>query len=246
MCVLLFSVSGSLWAQDRSVSGKVVSTDDGMALPGVSVIIKGTSTGAVTDFDGNYKLIIPSDVSSPVLTFNFVGYKTVEIPVGTQTTIDVRLDTDVKQLEEVVVTGYGSQLKQDLTGNIAKVSSKDLENVPVPSVEQALQGKAAGVFIESESGKVGGGIKMRIRGATSINASNQPLYVVDGLPITADSQSRTSAGTNPLSDLNFNDVESIEILKDASAAAIYGARGANGVVIITTKSVVLILIKMVF
>ena len=155
--------------------------------------------------------------------------------IGAQSVINVTLSEDVTELSEVVVVGYGTQIKQDLTGNVAQVSGEDIENIPVPSFEQAIQGRTAGVQITSQNGKVGGGINIRVRGASSISASNEPLYVVDGIPITTDNQSLTSAATNPLSDINFNDIASIEILKDASSAAIYGSRGSNGVVLITTK-----------
>ena len=159
-----------------------------------------------------------------------------EVPVNGRSTIDVDLGYDISQLSEVVVVGYGSQIKEDLTGNIANVSGEDIQNVAVPSFEQAIQGRTAGVQITSQNGKVGGGINIRVRGSSSITASNEPLYVIDGVPMTSENQSVTAAATNPLSDLNFNDIESIDILKDASASAIYGSRGSNGVVLITTKS----------
>ncbi len=232
LVLTLFSV-GTLMAQ-TTVSGKVTSGADNSPLVGVTVLVKGTSTGTQTDIDGNYTLDVPS--SESVLQFMFIGFATQDITVGSQTTINVKLVEDTKLLDEVVVVGYGEQLKVDLTGNIAKVSGKDLENVPVPSLESAVQGRAAGVFVESGNGKVGQGIKIRIRGASSISASSQPLYIIDGMPVTSQSGSTNSdSQINPLADINSNDIESIDILKDASAAAIYGSRGANGVVIITTK-----------
>lgn len=231
--LVLFFVVSSAMAQDRTVSGKVTGADDGASLPGVNVLVKGTATGAITDIDGNYSFSIPSgDVT---LVFSFVGYETTQINVGSRSVIDVALSADVQQLSEVVVTGYGSTLKQDLTGNIASVKSADIEMQPVTTVEQTLQGRTAGVLVTSQNGKLGQGLDIRVRGGSSISAGNQPLYVIDGVPMTSASQSRTSAQTNPLADLNFNDVESIQVLKDASAAAIYGSRGANGVVLITTK-----------
>ena len=230
--VLLFAVSTAI-AQDRTVSGKVTGADDGAGIPGVNVLVKGTANGAITDIDGNYKIVVPTgDVT---LVFSFVGYESSEVSVGSRSVIDIALSTDVQQLSEVVVTGYGTSIKQDLTGNIASVKSEDIEMQPVTTVEQAIQGRTAGVLITAQNGKLGQGLDIRVRGASSISASNQPLYVIDGVPITSASQSRTGAATNPLADLNFNDVESIEVLKDASAAAIYGSRGANGVVLITTK-----------
>lgn len=237
--LLLFSIffflllPGISWGQARGVTGNVSSSDEDMGLPGVSIRIKGTTIGTVTDLDGNYSIEVPS--SEAVLQFSFVGYVEEEVTVGNRSVINVELYPNLEQLSEVVVVGYGTQLKEDLTGNIAKVGGEQLQNVPVPSVEQAIQGRAAGVFVNSLNGKVGQGINIRIRGASSINASNDPLYVIDGIPVTSESQSSTGAPTNPLADLNFNDIESLEILKDASAAAIYGSRASNGVVIITTK-----------
>lgn len=229
--LLVLSVT-SAYAQ--TVSGKVTSSEDGTALPGVNIIEQGTTNGTVSDMDGNYRLNISSD--DAVLVFSFIGYVQNEIPTNGQSQINVTLVPDTRQLSEVVVTGYGTQLKQDLTGNIAKVSGEEVQNVPVPTFESAIQGRAAGVFIEAGNGKLGEAIKVRVRGSSSISASNQPLYVVDGIPVTSEDQGTSiNQPTNPLVDLNFNDVESIEVLKDASAAAIYGSRAANGVIIITTK-----------
>ncbi len=193
---------------------------------------KGTTNGLTTGINGEYNVTVQPNAT---LVFSFIGMETQEIPVNGRSTINVQLRTDQKQLEEVVVVGYGTQEKRSVTGSIASLTSKDVSETPVTSVEQAIQGKAAGVFIQSNNGKLGQGIQVRVRGTSSLSANSQPLYVVDGIPITSDNLSGTSAGTNPLADINFNDVASIEVLKDASAAAIYGARGSNGVVIITTK-----------
>lgn len=232
MCVLsAFSIFAL--AQERIISGTVTDAG-GEPIPGVNVLVEGTTIGTVTDFDGNYKINVPGDNST--LVFSYIGYQTVEQQVGARSAIDVQLDESLEQLQEVVVVGYGTQIKQDLTGNVASVSGDAIENVPVPSFEQAIQGRAAGVLVQSQNGKVGQGINIRIRGASSITAGNEPLYVVDGIPVTSNSQSGNSSATNPMADINFNDVESIDILKDASAAAIYGSRASNGVVIITTKS----------
>jgi TonB-linked SusC/RagA family outer membrane protein len=225
-------------AQDREVSGRVTAADDGSVLPGVNVVLKGTTIGAVTDSDGRYKLSVPT--SGSVLIFSFIGYTNMEVEIASRSVIDVQLETDITQLSEVIVVGYGTQIKQDLTGNIAQVKGDDIKGVPVPNLTQALQGRAAGVFIESQSGRVGEGIKVRIRGTASLSASSEPLYVVDGIPINASTltngQTGTAANTgSALASINFNDIESFEILKDASAAAIYGARASNGVVLITTK-----------
>ncbi len=224
---------GSALAQERTVSGKVTDSETGEALPGVNILVKGTTQGTVTDTDGNFKVAVSNNAT---LVFSFIGFKVQEVAVGTQSTINVSLKDDADVLSEVVVVGYGTQTRTDLTGNIASMAGKDIQNLPVPSLESAIQGRAAGVFVESGSGKVGQGIRVRVRGTSSLSASSQPLYVVDGMIITSESQGRTGNDeTNPLADLNFNDVESIEVLKDASASAIYGARAANGVVIITTK-----------
>ena len=220
-------------AQERTVSGKVTSMEDGSPIPGVNVILEATNAGVITDAEGRFRITVTPD--DKVLIFSFVGMKPLEVTIGSQSVIDVQMETDLLQLTEVVVTGYGTQLKQDLTGNIAKVSGEDIKNIPVTSFEQALQGRAAGVLITSQNGKLGQGINIRVRGSSSISASNEPLYVVDGMIVNNDNLSSNASATNALADINLNDIQSIEILKDASAAAIYGSRGANGVVLITTK-----------
>lgn len=228
----LVLLSISVLAQNRQISGKVVSIEDGQPIAGVNVVIKGTAIGTTTDAEGKYSLAANT---GDIILFSFIGRTTKEVAVGDQTIVDVSMAVDAKQLGEVVVVGYGTMEKRNLTGNVAQISGAALNGIPVTSIEQSMQGKAAGVFIESENGKLGQGIKVRIRGASSLSASNQPLYVIDGIPVTSQSQSSNGADTNPLADLNFNDVASVEILKDASAAAIYGSRAANGVVLITTK-----------
>ncbi len=219
-------------AQDRSLSGKVTSSDDASPLVGVSVLVKGSNQGTTTDASGNYRLSIPDNAT---LLFSYVGFTRQEIVVGSRTALDVTLVADAASLSEVVVTGYGSQIKRDLTGNIAQVKGTEIQNMPTPSVDQALQGRAAGVYVNAGTGKLGQGVTVRVRGSSSISASSQPFYVVDGIPVTTGDLSTYGGDTNPLADINFNDVESIEVLKDASAAAIYGSRAANGVVLITTK-----------
>jgi TonB-linked SusC/RagA family outer membrane protein len=228
-----FLIALNIWAQERVITGKVTSSEDGSALPGVNVLVKGTTNGTVSDSDGSFRISISG--STATLSLSFIGFISQDVEVGARTTIDVIMAPDVKQLSEVVVVGYGTQIKQDLTGNIARVKGDELRNLPVPSFDQALQGKAAGVFVEAGTGKLGQSIKVRVRGASSVSAANDPLYVVDGVPITSSSQSTTNGATNPLVDINPNDIESIEVLKDASASAIYGARAANGVVLISTK-----------
>lgn len=229
---MVFS-SEKLLAQQRTVTGKVTSQEDGAPIPGVNVLIKGTTTGTATDADGNYSINVSG--SEAVLVFTFIGYQNFEAVVGSRSTVDVAMAPDITQLSEVIVTGYGTQLKQDLTGNIAKVGGEAIQNTPISTFEQALQGRAAGVLVTSQNGKLGQGMNIRIRGSSSISASNEPLYVIDGMIVTSDNLSSNSAGTNPMADINYNDIESIQILKDASATAMYGSRGANGVVLITTK-----------
>ncbi len=231
--LLFFSCSLSIIAQDRRITGKVVSAGDGSPLPGVSVQIKGTIKGTSTDATGNYAVSVPAGKS--ILEIRSVGFNPQSLQIGSQSIINITLVESENSLDEVVVVGYGTQKKSNLTGNVAQISSKSIENLPVLSTEQAIQGRAAGVFVESGNGKVGQGIKMRIRGASSVSAGNEPLYVIDGIPMTTSAAGSAPNTPNPMADINFNDVESIEILKDASAAAIYGARGSNGVVLLTTK-----------
>lgn len=241
--LLLFAIASLLslhvtFAQERALSGKVTAAEDGSALPGVSVVVKGTTSGTVTDTNGVFSINVPAGAET--LIFSFIGFQTQEVAIANRTTVDIVLTADIQQLNEVVVVGYGTQIKQDLTGNIASVKGDDVKNLPVPNFTQALQGRAAGVFVESNSGRVGEGIKVRIRGAVSLSGSNEPLYVVDGIPINSSTLNSAQTGTTQnngaaLASINFNDIESFEILKDAAAAAIYGSRAANGVVLITTK-----------
>lgn len=230
--VLSFSVVTLAFAQTRVISGKVT-TSKSDPISGASITVKGTrSVGTQTDGNGVFKLTVPENTKTIVVSF--ISFKTREIAV-TGGTINVTLLEDDNSLSEVVVVGYGTQVKRDVTGSIAQVKAKDLENLPVTSFESALQGKAAGVMVSSQNGKLGQGITVRVRGAASVTAGSEPLYIVDGIPITSNNLSSTSAPTSPLADLNTNDIESIEVLKDAASSAIYGARASNGVVLITTK-----------
>ncbi len=231
--IMFLGCTLSMIAQDRRITGKVVSAVDGSPLPGVSVQVKGTGKGASTDATGNYAISVPT--SKNAIEFRSVGFYAKSVEIAGQTTINVTLSESENSLGEVVVVGYGTQKKTNLTGNVAQIGSKAIENLPVLTTEQAIQGRAAGVFVESGNGKVGQGIKMRIRGSSSVSAGNDPLYVIDGIPMTSTPAGSSPNTPNPLADINFNDIESIEILKDASAAAIYGARGSNGVVLLTTK-----------
>jgi TonB-linked SusC/RagA family outer membrane protein len=222
------------WAQDRTVSGKVTATKDGSPLPGVNVVIKGTTSGTVSDSEGAYTLSVPPGTT---LVFSFIGFLSKEVLVGEQTTINTTLDEDATQLSEVIVVGYGTQERADVTGSISKVKGSDIQNLPVTSYEQSLQGRVPGVQISSPSGELGAAMRIRVRGSSSITANNQPLVVIDGFIVTSDDQTNfvDSNAANPLADLNPNDIESVDILKDANAAAIYGARASNGVILITTK-----------
>tara|TARA_B110000503_G_scaffold53092_1_gene85310 strand:+ start:5629 stop:8742 length:3114 start_codon:yes stop_codon:yes gene_type:complete len=223
-----------------AVSGTV--SDANGPVPGVNVVVDGTSIGAQTDFDGNYS--VGNVANDATLVFSYIGYATQEAAVNGQSTINVTLQEDAQALAEVIVIGYGTTTVQDATGSVTAVTSEDFNQGVITSPEQLIQGKTAGVQISQSSGEPGAGIDIRIRGASSVRSNNNPLFVVDGVPLSGGSTSAETANTgigsgaakNPLSFINPNDIESISILKDASAAAIYGSRGANGVVFITTKS----------
>ena len=218
---MMLLLAGTAFSSAQTVTGNV-SADDG-PLPGASVVIKGTTTGVSTDFDGNFT--IQAD-SQSILVFSYIGYAAKEVEVGNQTQINVILELD-NQLDEVVVIGYGTTTKSDLTGSVASVSAEEITQVPSSRVDQVLQGRAAGVQVTQASGAPGAGTAIRVRGGNSITGSNEPLWVIDGIVV----------GTNfNLNNINANDIKSIEILKDASSIAIYGSRGANGVVLLTTKS----------
>ena len=204
------------------ITGKVSDQSNGEALPGVNIQVEGTALGAVTDLEGKYTIEVPN--ATAVLIFSYVSFVTQRIPVGNQSVIEVQLVADVSSINEVVVVGYGRQKKGDITGAISSISAKALKEVPVTNAPQMLQGRAAGVYVLNTGNKPGSGVSVQIRGRRSFSAGNDPLYVVDGIPI--------SGGFN---DINPGDIASMEILKDASATAIYGSRGANGVIIITTK-----------
>ncbi len=242
-CFLLvgaFLSFGLMEAQEVTVSGTV--TDENGPLPGASVVVQGTTTGTQTDFDGNYTLDgVPSDGT---LVFSYIGYSTQQVGVNGRTSISITLQEDAQALDEVVIIGYGTTTVDDATGSVAAVTAEDFNTGVISSPEQLIQGKTAGVQITQTSGEPGAGIDFRIRGTNSVRSNNNPLFVVDGVPLANDATSAggsdigfgTSAPRNPLNFLNPADIESISILKDASATAIYGSRGANGVVIITTKS----------
>ncbi|QRR04293.1 TonB-dependent receptor [Dyadobacter sandarakinus] len=207
----------------KTVTGKVLDESQ-KGLPGVSVVLKGTQTGTSTDGEGVFQLDIPDPASDAVLVFSFVGYQSQEVVLGTQSALTVSMALEDKSLQEIVVIGYGQVKKSDLTGSVASIKSAELNAYPVTNLVQSLAGRAAGVYVSQNTGAPGSPISVRVRGTNSIQGSNEPLYVVDGFPYSG----------NPTL-LNNADIESIEVLKDASATAIYGSRGANGVVLITTK-----------
>jgi len=215
--VFICLVTTSAYAQ-KTVSGQVAD-EDGESLVGVTVLVQGTSTGTVTDYDGTFSLAVPSDA---VLVFSYTGFETQIVPVSAQTRFDIKLLTNSTVLDEVVVVGYGSVQKSDITGSVASVKAEDIQAFPVLNAGQALQGRAAGVSVQTQNGgEPGAGISIRVRGSSSLNASSDPLVVVDGFVGASFPQQ--------------NDIESIEILKDASATAIYGSRGSGGVILVTTK-----------
>lgn len=222
MCMICaFSV---LAQQTRKVEGKVTDQTSGDPLIGVSVLVKGTKTGATTDRDGRYAIQVPSQGNS-TLVFSYIGYLQREMSVGDKGVVNLSLAEDSKVLNDVVVIGYGTVAKRDLTGAVGSVNMKDLQKAPVKSFDEALAGRVAGVQVASNDGQPGNSFNIVVRGQNSITQDNSPLYVVDGFPLEVSNNNA----------INPADIESIEVLKDASATAIYGARGANGVILITTK-----------
>ncbi len=237
---ILIEVNGSgsigVSQQKIKVSGKVTDVT-GAVLPGVAVQLKGTNEGVVTNFDGVYSIsFVPSD---GILIYSFVGMKTQEIEIAGRSQIDVQLHEDAIGIEEVVAIGYGVQRKRDITGSIASIDGETMQNSSVKDVMSALRGRASGVQVVSNSGAPGDGVSVMVRGQSSLNSGNEPLYIVDGVPVETSSLSLLngweSHGLNPLSDINPRDIESMEVLKDGASTAIYGSRAANGVIIITTK-----------
>ncbi|AZQ62316.1 TonB-dependent receptor [Flammeovirga pectinis] len=227
------------YAQDRNISG-VILDETNQPMPGVNIIIKGTSSGTTSNFDGKFALSLPA--SAEVIQITYIGYFDKEITIGNKSAFEIKMDVDAEQLEEVVVVGYGQMDKKDVTGAMSSIKSEDFNQGVVASPDQLIQGKIAGVQMTPSSGEPGAGVNIRVRGGTSLTASNEPLYVIDGFPIDNTASDPGTAGVysasaskNPLASINPNDIASFDVLKDASATAIYGARGANGVIIITTK-----------
>ncbi|MEQ9443729.1 MAG: TonB-dependent receptor [Cyclobacteriaceae bacterium] len=236
LLLLLIGSFSTVYAQS-TVNGTVKDLEEDAGMPGVNVLVKGTSVGTVTDIDGNYSLTVPT--GGNVLVFSSVGYETIEMEINGQSTINVDLAPDLQSLSEVVVVGYGTVKKSDLTGSVASIKGESVKEFPVTSIDQGIQARAPGVQVTQASSAPGGGVSVRIRGSNSINSGSEPLYVIDGFPVYPDNSAYSTGGdrrpTNIMATLNPNDIESIEILKDASATSIYGSRGSNGVVLITTK-----------
>ncbi len=238
--IILLCISQLIMAQERVISGRVTDSKDTSGVPGVTITAKGTKTGTATKSDGTFTLTVPSNVTT--LVISSVGYATQEVSIGGQTSIDVSLVATSANMNEVVVTGYGTARRKDLTGATATLREKDFNKGTYTSPDQLIQGKAAGVMVINNTGQPGGSTTVRIRGSSSIRSGNQPLFVVDGVPLSGGSARPGgnggdfgNDGGNPLNFINPNDIASMEILKDASATAIYGSRGANGVILISTK-----------
>ncbi|WP_134139810.1 SusC/RagA family TonB-linked outer membrane protein [Flavobacterium sp. S87F.05.LMB.W.Kidney.N] len=247
LILFLLLTSNFITAQVK-VSG-TVSDEKGLSIPGANVSVAGSKATVSTDFDGKYSIDVPANST---LLFSFIGFATQKVAVDGKSTINVILKSNAEDLKDVVVIGYGTQRRKDVNSAISSVAAKDIENLKVASFDQMLQGKAAGVVVNSNSGEPGSNVSVRIRGVSSLTGTNEPLYVIDGVPISGDARNSSTSGRNAAGDSNFSnngnitvsplalinpsDIESIDILKDASATAIYGSRGANGVIIVTTKS----------
>jgi TonB-linked SusC/RagA family outer membrane protein len=229
--LLLTSLYGM--AQTRTVTGTVTGQDDGQPLPGVSVRVRGANLGTQTNSDGKFSIAVPS--ASSVLDFSYIGYATKSVP-ATSTVMNIVLSGDAQALTEVIVTGYGTTTRARQTGSVGTVAAKDIEATPFTSVDKALQGRVTGLQSTGASGQPGAMQQIRIRGLGSISGSSEPLFVIDGIPVNSGDLSRNTTSANALAGINPNDIESLTVLKDASSTAIYGSRGSNGVVLITTKS----------
>ena len=211
--------------QSATITGKVLD-EAGLGMPGVNVIVKGTSVGTTTDAEGAYRLSVTQEQAAGTLVFSFIGYAVQEQPINNRSSINISMVADISELTEVVVVGYGTQEKRVVTSSISTVTGEAIAAIPVPNVMDAMKGQIAGVDI-LQNGGAGEAPTIRVRGRRSLAAGNDPLYVVDGIPLTS--------GTNPIQDFNPADIESVEVLKDAASQAIYGSRGSNGVILVTTK-----------
>lgn len=233
--LMIVATAGLARAQQRTIRGKVTSAKTGAPLPGVNVLVKGQNIGTTTAPDGTYELGVPSDAET--LVFSYIGFISREVPLADKQRIDIKLKENVKELDEMVVVGYGIQKKETMTSSVSSVSGKEIENVPAAGSDQLIQGRASGVEVQANTGIPGSGMFIKIRGTTSISGGSEPLYVVDGVPIESGTLTSLAGrvGSSAIADLNPNNIASIEVLKDASATAIYGARASNGVILITTK-----------
>ncbi|WP_378177251.1 SusC/RagA family TonB-linked outer membrane protein [Aquimarina sp. SS2-1] len=231
IAMAMFLCSGLIQAQGKTITGTVVDAS-GIPLPGTNIVVKNTNNGVQTDFDGNYSI---EANSGDTLVFSYVGFETQEVIVSGSSVINVTLKDNVEGLDQVVLIGYGSSSKKQITSSISSIRANDIVDINTPSIQSLMTSKVTGVQITQLSGRVESGIKVRIRGIATVGASQEPLYVLDGVPLINDDESINNSPINPLIGLNPNDIDSIDFLKDASAAAIYGARGTNGVIIITTK-----------
>ncbi|MEZ5044946.1 MAG: TonB-dependent receptor [Saprospiraceae bacterium] len=230
--VLLCAVLTTAMMAQRTVQG-TITDENGETLIGASILVKGTTTGTATDIDGRYTLDLPADAN--VLIISYTGFQTQEVQVGARTVIDIIMSASAEFLNEVVVTGYSSELKREVTSAITSIKAEEIEGLPVQSWDRAIQGKASGVQITQGSGAPGGAVTIRVRGTGSISAGSDPLVIIDGVQVGTVGQG-AQGSSNPLNSINPNDIESIEILKDAASASIYGAQGANGIIVVTTKS----------
>lgn len=233
-CLSILCFTGLAWAQEKSVSGTVTDAQ-GMPLPGVNVLVQGTQRGTQTDFDGNFSL---QASEGEVLLFSYLGMKSITQAVGSATTYTITMEADSAELDEVVLVGYGTQKKSSITTAVATMDTEILNQRPISKVDQAMVGQMAGVRVKQTSGVPGKSFSVQVRGTGSISAGNQPLYVIDGFPLEPSTQNGNGdfGSGNPLDNINPGDIESIQVLKDAAAASIYGSRASNGVVLITTKS----------
>ena len=230
ICVLILFTLFSFAVRAQNTVKGIVTTKDGSGIPGVSVLVKGTKIGTQTGADGSFTITVPANANT--LVMSAVGFTRREVPISGQSSINVSLETSTSTLTDVVVIGYGTARKKDLTGSIGQVTSKDFQKGNIVTPDQLIAGKLPGVQVTSNGGAPGAGSTIRIRGGASLNASNDPLIVIDGVPLA---NAGISGAANALSLINPNDIESFSVLKDASAAAIYGSRASNGVIIITTK-----------
>jgi TonB-linked SusC/RagA family outer membrane protein len=235
MAILVLMTTSVAFAQTQEVKGTVYDANTDEPIPFASILVKGTQTGAATGADGSFSVKVESRETA-VLVFSFVGYKTAEVEVRGRLTIDCSLEPDATALEDVVVVAYGSAKREAVTGSVTSVKGDNLAAAPVTSVDKALSGKLAGVQVTATSGQPGASSQIRVRGTSSINASNAPLWVVDGIPVVSGGTGEMTNTSNGMATLNPNDIESITVLKDAAAAAVYGSRAANGVILVTTKS----------